>query len=189
MQPAMSATLSPQLQPGAQPDQAYASPVRGTTTGNMRNTSAYLQAVRTQLDDANQRLAQVEEEESRLLEQRRAGMIEVRDRLNAILAEQRRATGSGYSAGSYGAGAYGGSEAATPNAANMAGLITLARQTEQNPRQIDFMMQLASRAGQIASALETAVSRPSGQASAGGAPQALLAQLEALRARLDELIG
>jgi len=217
MQPAMSATLAPQLQqaqpqppaqpqaqqsmqsmqstqpqvsqPGAQPDQAFGSPVRGTSTGNMRNTSAYLQAVRSQLDEANQRLAQAEEEESRLLEVRRAGMIEVRDRLNAILAEQRRGPSGGYGAGSYGTGTYGSSEAASPNTANTAGLITLARQTEQNPRHIDFVMQLASRAGEIASALETAQSRPVGPASPGGASQALLAQLEALRARLDELIG
>ncbi len=79
--------------------------------------------------------------------------------------------------------------AANPTNANTAGLITLARQTEQNPRQIDFMMQLASRAGEIANALESAQSRPSSSGGAAQAPQALLAQLEALRARLDELIG
>jgi hypothetical protein len=174
-QPQTSQTAAPAIP-------SYEPAVRSGTTGSVRTTTAYLRAVRTQLDEANQRLAQAEEEESRRDEQRRSELSEVRDRLNAILAEQRQ---TGYDSAGYAGSAYARPAASQANP-NLAGLVTLARQTEQNPRQIDFMMQLASRAGEIATALESAQSRP---AAAGGTPQALLAQLEALRARLDELLG
>ncbi len=165
---------------------SYGALYQGPNTSSVHNTTEYLRAVRAQLDEANQRLTQAEEEESRLAEQRRAALLEVRNRLSAIVSEQGGAPG--YSGG------YGQTSNASANAnpanANVGSLIALARQTAENPNHVSYMMQLAARASEIASALESA--QNASYASSGpvrGANSGLLAQLDALRARIDQLMS
>jgi hypothetical protein len=140
--------------------------------------------MRTQLAEASALLLRAEEE-ARLAEQRRAGLIEVRDQLNSILTQQSGASGGAPGAiGMSGVGPQAGAQAA---GADVSGLAAIARQAADNPRHIDYVMQLASHAGEIANALQARQATPT--AGASGASAQLLAQLDALRARVDELIG
>ncbi len=176
LQPPLTAQPSaptPSFQPAQpQPAQQTLAPARGGASGP-RNTSASLEAVRVRLEEANQQLRAMEED-ARLSEQRHQALIQARDRLNTLLAEQRRL------------------QAATPSAPgpqpanqDLSGLIAIVRQAADNPQHIHYMMQLSLHAGEIAEALEAAQARQSQPAATGSAPASLLADLDELRAWLD----
>lgn len=137
-----------------------------------RQTATNLEAISVQLTQASSLLKRLDDEKS-ISEQRRARLAEVRDQLDAILADTH---------GSAPNASQAGTEAGRQR------LVEIARQTARNPRHIDYMMQLAQHADEVADALQGGQPTNSGAGSATGAPQALIAQLESLRKRVSELL-
>jgi pSer/pThr/pTyr-binding forkhead associated (FHA) protein len=116
----------------------------------------------TELLAAVEMLATRAEEAERLAEQRQATLTEVRERLSTLIAEQQRLI------------------PATDESDELAPLLRLARMTAENPRHVDYMMQLADHAGEILTALETRQARLN-------APADLMNALMALRAWIYRL--
>lgn len=117
----------------------------------------------SRLSQATDALARRAEEAERLAEQRRAALAETRDRLTTLVEEQQRIT----------------PEVEDDND-DLGTLIRVTRLAADNPRHLDYVMQLSEHSGELLSVLEARQAR-------SGAPSALLAELSALRAWLARL--
>jgi pSer/pThr/pTyr-binding forkhead associated (FHA) protein len=125
-----------------------------------------LDALREQLAEISTALSRKADEEYRLAGRLRAALVEVRDQLATLARE-------------HGGGSYGTPEAEQ----DYSQLANIARQAADHPRHLDYLSSLADSAGEIADALEA---KQSSMSSDSGD---LLADIEALRARLDETLG
>ncbi|HEX6121513.1 MAG TPA: FHA domain-containing protein [Ktedonobacterales bacterium] len=142
-----------------EPNQATTKASAVAKPATAREAPGDLAAIREQVTEliaAVEVLAARAGEAERLAEQRRAALTEVGERLSALIAEQQRLV------------------PATDESEELMPLLRLARLTAENPRQLDYITQLAEHAGEILSALETRQARLN-------APTTMLDALVALR--------
>jgi pSer/pThr/pTyr-binding forkhead associated (FHA) protein len=164
------------LPPPSTPDSPQALLARAPSSGALRQPGGELDQLRAQLAQltaTSEAVAQHAAEETDLSEHRRQALAETRDQIHAILAGIQNAANQP-------------SESESDEPGDLTDLISLTKQTADDPNHLQNVSRMAEHANEIARALEALQARRI-QPPKPAASESALAELRALQARLDEL--